>query len=287
MLIIADSGSTKTDWLIFQNSNDSPIELNSVGLNPYLVDDQFVSIQVSDSFVSIDKTQAAHIFFYGAGCSTEANKKIISDGIQAVFPNAHIEVFHDMEAAARALCGTNEGISCILGTGSNACYYNGKKITKTAISLGYLVGDEGSGMHLGKRLIHAIYLGYAPNDLTEHFNAEFNLDLEMLLNNLYKQARPNRYLASFANFIHSQKEHPFIKTLIHESFAEFIKMVISPLNPNKNLPVHFTGSIAWFFQEELIQELINQGFSVGKISQKPINDLLNYHIEQSEYNNIG
>ena len=182
-----------------------------------------------------------------------------------------------MDGAARALCKTSEGIACILGTGSNACFYDGNSIAKNAVSLGFLIGDEGSGNSLGKKLIRSIYLNNAPNDLIQNFLKTFNLSLEDLLTELYKKPFPNRYLASFAKYMASNRKHPFVLELIHSSFDEFLQFVVEPLNPDKKIPIHFTGSIAWYFKSELEYVVNKQGYKLGIINQKIIEDLTEYH----------
>jgi len=278
MILIADSGSTKTDWVLLDLDFEKRTYFEGIGLNPYYSDKSSVSTEVNRLFESIDTSIVSHIYFYGSGCSTESNNQIIKNGIKALFSNSLIEVNHDLEGAARALCKTNEGIACILGTGSNAGHFNGKKITQSAISLGYLLGDEGSGHFLGKKLIHSIFLKTAPKEIIQDFHKTFNLSLEDLLKELYQKPYPNRFLASFASYIIQKKKYPFILDLIHTTFEEFVQLVVIPLSPNKKIPVHFTGSIAWYFKNELAYIINKSELRLGKISQKPIDDLVDYHL---------
>lgn len=281
MILIADSGSTKTDWILLDLNSGQRTLFEGIGLNPYYSSSSEVTLEVKRLFESLDSSAISHISFYGAGCSSLSTKKIISEGLSVFFGNAKIEVFHDLEGAARALCKNTEGIACILGTGSNAAHFDGKQIVQSAVSLGYLLGDEGSGNYMGKKLIHAIYLKTAPKELILDFQETFNLSLEELLEEIYKKPSPNRFLASFAKFINKNKSNPFILELIHKTFDEFIQLVVLPLNPNKSLPIHFTGSIAWFFKDELKYVINKSGFILGKISQKPIEDLAEYHMINS------
>jgi len=278
MILIADSGSTKTDWILLDLASKQRILFEGIGLNPYNSSRSDVASEVKRLFNSLEIPSVSHIYFYGSGCSSESTKKIIEEGLAAFFSTAKIEVFHDLEGAARSLCKNTEGISCILGTGSNAAHFDGKHIVKSAVSLGYLLGDEGSGNHMGKKLIHAVYLKTAPEELIQDFQKNFDLSLEELLEEIYKKPHPNRYLASFTKFINQHKSNPFILELIYKSFDEFIQLVVLPLNMDKKLPVHFTGSIAWFFKNELEIVVKKWGFTLGKVSQKPIEDLGDYHM---------
>ena len=277
MILIADSGSTKTDWILLNEESGLRTSFEGFGLNPYYSSSSVVTKEVEKLFESIDSSSVTHIHFYGAGCSSAATKKIISDGLCAFFEHSKIEVNHDLEGAARSLCKNTEGIACILGTGSNAAHFDGKQIVQSAVSLGYLLGDEGSGNHMGKKLLHAIYLKTAPQELILNFEKTFNLSLEELLAEIYQKPYPNRFLASFTKYINQNKNHPFIEDLIHKTFDDFIQLVVEPLNKDKKLPVHFTGSIAWFFKDDLKKVLEKHGFTIGKISQKPIEDLADYH----------
>lgn len=277
MILIADSGSTKTDWVFLDLETGQKTYFEGFGLNPYLINSDDVCEEVLRLFKKQDIKSIREIRFYGAGCSTESNKQIITEGLVGIFKNANIQVFHDLEGAARALCKHEEGIACILGTGSNACLFNGKEIERSAISLGYLIGDEGSGNYLGKKLIHSVYLGLAPEEIIRNFEDTFNLSTTELLSELYKKPFPNRFLASFAPFIGANRNNGFIKELIYSAFDDFIHAVVKPLKPDRKLPLHFTGSIAWFFKEELTHITQKNGYQLGIIEQKTIEELANYH----------
>lgn len=278
MILIADSGSTKTDWILLDLESGNKTYFEGLGLNPYHSDSNTVSTETFRLFHLIDKSTVSTIYFYGSGCSTSANKQIISKGLNAIFPDATIEVYHDLDGAARSLCKTNEGIACILGTGSNAAYFDGEQIVKSAISLGFILGDEGSGNKMGKKLLRSIYLNTAPKEIILNFQKTFGLTLEDLLIELYQKPSPNRFLASFGQFIAENKTNPFISELIYSTFEEFIQLVVLPLSKNKNIPVYFTGSIAWFFKDELKYVVEKSGFILGEIHQKTIEGLANYHL---------
>ena len=248
MILIADSGSTKTDWILLDLNSGYRKSFEGIGLNPYYTSSSEITQEVRKVFEPINSSLVMRIYFYGAGCSSKSTKQIISEGLGAFFIHSKIEVYHDLEGAARSLCKNTEGIACILGTGSNAAHFDGKQIVQSAVSLGYLLGDEGSGNAMGKKLIHSIYLKTAPKELIQNFQKTFNLSLEELLDQIYQKPSPNRFLASFAKYINQNKSNPFILELIYKTFDEFIQLVVLPLNSNKNLPIHFTGSVAWFFK---------------------------------------
>lgn len=277
MILIADSGSTKTDWVLLDLESSKKIRLQGIGLNPYYTSREAISAEVIRLFQNSASEQISHIYFYGSGCSSDPAKKKIQQGLKTYFQDSEIQVNHDLEAAARSLCGSRAGIACILGTGSNAAYYDGENIIKSAVSLGYLLGDEGSGYALGKKLVHDVFLGIAPPPIRLDFQKEFNLSLSDLLSRVYQQENPNRFLASFAKYIAAHREETYFRDLIQNSFSEFLNLVVLPLNPDKNQAVNFTGSIAWFFKDELQKACEMNQFILGKISQKPIDDLVDYH----------
>lgn len=278
MILIADSGSTKTDWVLLDTTSKQKTLFEGIGLNPYLVDVLTVSDEAFRIFNSLETGLIKHIYFYGSGCSTTENKQIIRKGLQMLFQHASVDVYHDMEGAAKALCENQEGIACILGTGSNACYYDGNLIKKSAVSLGYLLGDEGSGNDMGKRLIKAVYLNKAPEEIEKKFHEEFSLSLGDMLKEIYNKPYPNRFLASFTHFIGANRAHPFVSSLIRESFTDFLQQFVYPLLAKPELPVHFTGSVAWFFKDELVSVMKKHRLNPGQIIQKPIDGLINYYL---------
>ncbi len=280
MILIADSGSTKTDWVLLNLKTKEQIRFQSLGLNPYYSSQEAISSEVIHLFKDTAIRQVSKIYFYGSGCSAPSAKIKIHDGLKTHFQYSDIQVYHDLEAAARSLCGNKAGIACILGTGSNAAYYDGENIDKSAISLGYLLGDEGSGYSLGKKLIHDIFLNLAPAHVCADFQKEFKLSLSDLLNQIYHKKNPNRYLASFTKYIANHRKESFFRDLIQDSFSEFLNLVVLPLNPEKKYALNFTGSIAWYFKEELQEICKKNEFVLGRISQKPIDDLIDYHLNK-------
>lgn len=285
MILIADSGSTKTDWALLHTKAPKPLFSLSKGLNPFFVNSEQVTQALENTFSEEQLLKIKQVYFYGAGCSTFDSKKIIHSGIEQVCKNAEIEIQHDLLAAARALIGNKSGIACILGTGSNACVYNGKNITEEAVSFGFMLGDEGSGNHFGRLLLKAIFTQKAPKEIIDAFKKDYpQLDLSQLLNHLYNQEFPNRFLASFSPFIKKHKDNSFIQSVIKQSFEEFLDYFILPLwNTNKE-KIHFQGSIAWNYQDILKEILKKHQMECGYFIKRPIEALANYH---KEFNNTG
>jgi N-acetylglucosamine kinase-like BadF-type ATPase len=217
------------------------------------------------------------IHFYGAGCSTEKNDTLISEALQKYFHKAATFIYHDIMGAARALFGDRPGISCILGTGCNCCYYDGKKIFSRVESLGYLFGDEGAGSYLGKTFMAAYLKKNLPQDLRAEFDAKYNFTLEDILNSLYNRPYPNRFLASFSEFLVPRQNHPFLQRLISDSFLAFFNAQVKHYDNYRELPVSFVGSIAFFYEAILRQAAIDEGIIIETILQAPIEGLVKYH----------
>lgn len=278
MILIADSGSTKTDWRLYNPNNNEVSGYSSKGLNPYFVNSNDV-FQVLNEVFSLDQLQQiSAVYFYGSGCSSTDSKKTIINAFTKATPNAYLEVNHDLMAAARALFGKQDGIACILGTGSNAAYYNGNEIEESAVSFGYIMGDEGSGNHLGRLLLKSIFSKKAPQDLRDLFYHEFpKLDLPALLNQIYHQAFPNRYLAGFSPFIYRNKKHPFIQDILKQSFHQFYKEFVEGLPCYKECSIGFQGSIAHYYKAEISSVFISKSLKTDVFIDKPIDRLLEFH----------
>lgn len=276
MILIADSGSTKTDWRIIKNGIQHFIT-HTIGLNPYQVSADIVAQTIAIAFDSIDEKEITEIYFYGTGCSTTEKKKFMYDCLQQHFKSARIEVNHDLLAAARALCGVNAGVACILGTGSNSCMYNGNVITNNVTSLGYVLGDEGSGSYMGKLFLKKLISKGFDEKVQADFLEKYNYTTEDILNAIYKQAFPNRFIARFAEFVHTHKQDTRFKTIITQGFQEFVDTQLS-FYPIKNELVHFTGSIAYNFKAELATTLLDNNYHLGTVSASPTDSLVQYHL---------
>lgn len=279
MILIADSGSTKTDWLLVHHTNNTLVTTS--GINAYYMSSEMILGMLRKELQPlVPSNQVVKIYFYGSGCSTESKCYKISSILKELFVNATIEVNHDMLAAARSLCKDETGIASILGTGSNSCVYDGKKITQQMVSLGYFFGDEGSGTHLGKLLITDYLRGEMPAELSAKLNTEFNLSLELVLDNIYNQGPPNKFLASFAPFIQKNAQDLYVRQLVAKSFIEFLKVGIMKFSGFENLKVSFVGSIAFHFQDILKEVALANGIKIEKIQKSVIEGLRDYHLSR-------
>ncbi len=280
MIVITDSGSTKADW-IFCSTAGEQVSRQTMGLNPFFhSSDVIEEVLMRDLASTIDLSQVEAVHYYGAGCSDDKRVQIMHAGLQRVFRQADIHVEHDLLAAARATCGREPGIACILGTGSNSCLYNGRDILDNVTSLGYLVGDEGSGSHLGKYLIRAYFYRELPEELMQQFGNEFAADKTRVLDQIYGPS-PNVYLASLATFMHQHLDSEYIRELAKSSFREFVQRHVLKYEGCATLPVHFIGSIAFHFREVLQEILTECQLHHGIILQKPISSLVDFHLQDA------
>jgi len=283
MILIADSGSTKTDWVLWDKDTNQSTNHQSKGLNPFFVDAEEIAETLMATFSPAELKQINEIHFYGSGCGTDESQKTIMSGLRITCPLAKIEVAHDLLAAARALNGNKPGIACILGTGSNACVYDGEKIIEEGVSFGYVMGDEGSGNHFGRLLLKAIYTKKAPVNIIESFEKSYPyLSLTKILDHLYHRSSPNKFLATFSPFIRAHHKDPFIQNLISESFNQFCATFVHDFVEKYKYPVSFQGSIAWNYKEELTNCLKKNDVNLGGIIQKPMQYLFQYHKDITE-----
>lgn len=277
MVIIADCGSTKCDWLLAHGGRDQQLE-NTVGFSPFFHTSGEIEGIIRSQLVSkLDVSSVSHIWFYGTGVHDANRAEIVALALRNVFPEAEVEVEHDLLAAARATCQRNAGIACILGTGSNSCYYDGSKIMDNVTSLGWLIGDEGSGTHLGKALLRAWFYRELPADLRSAFDSAHPEGADAIKNQIYEKGA-NAYLATFTRFLGEHLEHTFIRQLISDSFGEFIDRHVRKYQGHQQVPVHFVGSIAFHFKEILESCMEERKLRMGDIIRKPIFPLAAYHI---------
>ncbi len=280
MILIADSGSTKTNWVLLTNETKL-IEATTQGFNPYFqtsrIIEDAVRNELSKEIISNAKEKDLTVFYYGAGCSSVDKVKAVKLALQNIFIHAKIFVDHDLLASARSLCGNNPGIACILGTGSNSCYYDGREIKENIPSVGYFFGDYGSGGHIGKTLIQAYFDDKLPADLKKEFSSMSDFDREYILENIYQKPMPNRFLASYgkiaAEFIH----HEYIKNLVKTCFSDFLIYQIEKYSTHKQLPVNFVGSVAYSNKNLLLEVLAERGLKAGIILQSPMSGLIEFH----------
>lgn len=274
--LIADSGSTKTEWCLINGKSTKTFYTQ--GLSPYFLSAEQIEYIIEEELLyKFKKTEPEEIFFYGTGCSNAENVKLVKKAIQKVFAKASVSVDHDLMGAAKALCGKEKGIACILGTGSNSCYYNGKKIMKNSPGLGYVLGDEGSGAYLGKKVIQYFLYNTFDADLMDRFKAKFNTSRDDILTAVYKKPLPNRYLASYAIFLAENRGHYMIENIIEDGFNDFFFNHVYKYKESWTLPIHFTGSVAYGFKDVLKEMCSSYELELGKVIKKPMDGLIKFH----------
>lgn len=277
MTLIADSGSTKTEWHLV-NSESKTQQFLTKGINPFFQNEKDIVIEIETSLLpSLATTAIKAIHFYGAGCSFPEKKLIVSKALGSVFKNAIIEVESDLTGAARSLFAQNEGIACIMGTGSNSCYYDGKNITRNVSPLGYILGDEGSGAVLGKALVSDCLKNQLPKTIIEQFFSTYNTSPAEILENVYKKPFPNRYLASFSPFLHKNIDNEHIYNIVYKSFDAFFARNIQQYNNYQQLPIAFVGSVAHYFENILQDVARKHNCTISKIVKNPIDGMIQYH----------
>ena len=275
-ILIADSGSTKTDWCLLQNGKVKKIATE--GLSPYFLStDQIYDVVENKVKKKLKDTEVAEIFFYGAGCSNPGNVKSVKQAIRKSFKDAKVAVDHDLMGAAKALCGHEKGVACILGTGSNSCYYNGKSIVKNNPGLGYVLGDEGSGSYLGKKVIQYFLYNTFDEDLRVRFIQKYETDQAGILNAVYKEPLPNKYLAKFTLFLSENRGHYMIENILEDGLSDFIYNHIYKYAESWKMPIHFTGSVAFAFKDVLKDLLEVHQLEIGSILKSPMEGLIKYH----------
>ncbi len=278
MILIADGGSTKVDWVALNENKQDIFRTRTKGLNPALLTaEQLESCIVNNFELTKNAGQVKEVYFYGAGCGTPEPTAKLEKVLQKIFPNAKIEVAEDMLAAVYAASGGEEAIVCILGTGSNSCYFDGQKMYQNVPSLGYILMDEASGNYFGKKLIQDFYYKQMPKEIAKDFLQKYNLDADEIKRNLYQSDSPNTYLGQFAEFMFEHKEHPYIRSLIAKGFEEFIEKKVLPYPKAKEVPVYFIGSIAYFFHPVLQETARKYGLHIKDVIRRPIERLVDYH----------
>ena len=286
MILIVDSGSTKCDWKAVDNQGNQLLEkIRTKGLNPALLSEKKIKKVLKKSeALKKHRKEVTNIYFYGAGCGTENPKLVLKLVLHEFFPNAEISVEEDTMAAVFATVNepTEAAVVCIMGTGSNCSYYDGKKLHQRVKSLGYTLMDDASGNYYGKELIRDYYFNHMPEDIKVAFGDKYNLDADYIKYNLYKQPNPNAYLASFAEFMILNKDSDYVKELIKKGIRRFAKnMILQYEEELKTVPVHFAGSIAFFCQEEIKEVAKELNFTVGNFERRPIEGLVSFHTNAS------
>lgn len=279
MKLIADSGSTKTSWCL--TGNNSLTEFYQTGgLNPFFRSTDEIADELREKLIPKIDAQIQEIYFYGAGVINEEKGNIVKNALQQFFPKAKIEVQSDLLAAARATLGNERGIACILGTGSNSCLYNGSEITEHVPPLGFILGDEGSGAVLGRKLLADFLKGIMPGTIAEKFRNRFSLNYAGFMEGVYKKEKPSKFLAQFVPFIQENIENEYCSLLIENSFDEFIKRNIFRYSAFNEQPVCFVGSVAFYFQDQLKKVLIKNHLQIKTVLKEPLNGLIKFHTEK-------
>jgi glucosamine kinase len=274
--LIADSGATKAEWCLMNGKKKKSIFTQ--GISPYFLSTDEITRLVTDELASkINKETVEQVYYYGTGCANPENAKSVKKALQRVFPDAKVQVQTDLMAAARALCGHDKGVACILGTGSNSCYYNGRTIVKNSPGLGYVLGDEASGAYLGRKVIQYYLYHTFDEDLRARFDAHFVTTAVEILDNVYKKPMPNRYLASFAMFLAENRGHYMIENIIEDGLNDFFFQHLCKYAEIWKYPVSFAGSVAYGFQDVLKDLCSSYEFELGTILKNPMEGLVEYH----------
>ena len=280
MILIVDSGSTKTDWIAIENKGKILFETQTLGLNPQVLTNHILKERIVNNFELYKfRKEVSEIYFYGAGCGTEPPRILIKSVFKEIFKNcAKFSIKEDTYAAIYSTANINsKSIVCILGTGSNCTYFDGASIDQRVISLGYILMDDASGNYFGRQMLRDYYFNRIPEETAIKFNREFDLDAETIKDNLYKQPNPNTYLATFAKFLIQNKDSDYGQSLIKRGFDLFIERQILQFENAKEVPIHFVGSISFYLKDELKTSLSNYGLQAGNIIRKPIDGLLEFH----------
>lgn len=282
MILIVDSGSTKSDWIAVDNNGKQLLEkLRTKGLNPEILqEDKLKKIIKKHPDLKANKNEVTHVFFYGAGCGTERGKELVYNVLKGFFINAEVKVDEDTMAAVYGTIShdTEAAVVCILGTGSNCSYFDGKQLHQRVQSLGYILMDDAAGNYYGKELIRDYYFNQMPQDIKVSFGSKYNLEADYIKYNIYKQPNPNAYLANFAEFMFLNKDSEYIVELIKKGLRIFAKnMILQYKEELKTVPVHFAGSIAYFAQDEIKAVAKEMNFTVGNFERRPIEGLVAFH----------
>jgi N-acetylglucosamine kinase-like BadF-type ATPase len=275
-ILIADSGATKCEWCLLHEGKKKIIYTQ--GISPYFLSDlQIENLLRKDLLPKLKKFTIDKVFYYGTGLASADNVHLLKKVLKKVFVGAKIEATEDMTAAARALCGKKKGVACILGTGSNSCYFDGKKIVKGSPGLGYVLGDEGSGAYLGKKVLQYYLYNTFDEDLRYRFDAKYVTNRAEILENIYKKPLPNRYLASFTIFLAENRGHYMVENIIEDGLNDFFFMRLCKFNEIWKYPVHFVGSVSYGFRDVIKELCSTYEFQLGNVLQKPMDGLIEFH----------
>lgn len=284
MILVADSGSSKADWIL-SLPDTGKLEFRTSGINPFFVTEkEAIKILHRTAAIQPYLNEVSEIYFFGAGCSSPDRREMVSNALSQVFNKAFISVESDLLASAYATCGDAAGLCCILGTGSNSCFFDGRDIETGKHGLGYILGDEGSGTHFGKKLIASYFYDTMPSELQKPFYDLYHPDKENIIKQVYQKPAPNFYLASFAKFMSGHISHPFIINLLRQGFEEFVQTNIASYANYRQYNCHFVGSIAFHFRDILHSVCRENNVTVGKILKHPVEDLYQFILSRETKN---
>lgn len=282
MILVADSGSSRSDWML-SLPFDKPLAFTTKGLNPFFVNEKEIERvihNVSEIIPYID--DITEVYFFGSGCSSPDRRELVSNALSKLFKNAFISVELDLLGSAYATCGNRKGYVATLGTGSDFTFYNGEDITPSKQGVGYVLGDEGSGVWFGKRLITDFLYRQMPPELAESFVAKYRVTKDIVLKNVYQKSMPNTYIASFVPFLSEHMEHGYVETLLCKGFEEFVKVAILPHEDYKGFVCHFIGSIGFHFKDQLQNVCKDYGVEIGMVLKNPIERLFEFVLEREK-----
>lgn len=280
MILIADSGSTKCDW-IFTNGGSTRQSFFTMGFNPFFHTSDLIETEIKKNtalFAIAPKVE--QVFFYGAGASDPKRNAVVSKALNSVFSKSKVVVDHDLNGAVHATCGDNPGISCILGTGSNSCYFDGTNIFEEVPALGYILGDEASGTFYGKDLLRMFLYHELPEKINKGLIERYGLTKESIFDSIYNKPNPNVYLASFMPFLSDHRDEKWVRDFMYNGFSKFINIHICKYENHKEVPVHFVGSVAFHFSDLLKEACKIHRIQVGIITREPIVNLVDYHLKK-------
>ncbi len=279
MILVVDSGSTKTDWIAVDNKGEILFSTQTLGLNPQVLSSAILKERIINNFdLFQNREKVTHLYFYGAGCGVDSPQKRIRRVFDEIFTQSEIIIQEDTYAAVYAAADIGKkSIVCILGTGSNCTYFDGKDIEQRVTSLGYILMDEASGNFFGKQLIRSYYFKTMSEELALEFEKEYDLSPDSIKENIYRRENPNTYLATFSRFLIKHKQNKVFQEIIEKGLDRFIKHQILQFENAKEVPVHFIGSISFFLKEEIEKALVSKGLTMGRIVQRPIDELVKYH----------
>lgn len=275
-ILIADAGSTKTEWALLGNSK--PRLMVTAGISPYFLNnEQIAQLVIRELIPSLKNQTIDEVYFYGTGCLNPVNNKIVLGALKKVFKTAKIKVTNDVDGAAIGLLGKDKGIACILGTGSSSCFYDGKKIKKNNPGLGYALGDEGSGAYLGKKVLQYYLYNTFDEDLRARFDAAYVTTKAEILDNVYKKPLPNRYLASFTRFLADNRGHYMVENIIEDGLNDFFFTHLCKFSEAWKFPISFVGGVSFGFKDVIKDLCSSYNFELGRILQKPMKGLIEFH----------